>query len=149
MLSFLPLVPVPAVNVAYLAVPTFAVAQQVLVAAKRQLGEVLSAFEFLDRESLAITLRHLPGTKDPLPGCQVGEAGAGSTGQHWAVGGYIVVGSCTPFSLAAVATGSRPQQAPVSLKMLADASPRPCDSQSALQLDLTAPLSSTQRNGEQ
>ncbi|KAL4854460.1 D-2-hydroxyglutarate dehydrogenase [Chlorella vulgaris] len=59
-----------AVNVAYLAVPTFAAAQQVLVAAKRQLGEVLSAFEFLDKESLAITLRHLPGTKDPLPGCQ-------------------------------------------------------------------------------
>ncbi len=39
--------------------------------AKRDLGEVLSAFEFLDRESLLITLRHLPGAKDPLPACQV------------------------------------------------------------------------------
>lgn len=45
---------------------------QVFVAAKRDLGEVLSAFEFLDRESLHITLRHLPGAKDPLPSCQVG-----------------------------------------------------------------------------
>lgn len=42
------------------------------MAAKRQLGEVLSAFEFLDAESLAITLAHLPGAKDPLPACQVG-----------------------------------------------------------------------------
>ena len=44
---------------------------QVFVAAKRQLGEVLSAFEFLDRESLEITLAHLSGAKDPLPDCQV------------------------------------------------------------------------------
>lgn len=44
---------------------------QVFVRAKRDLGEVLSAFEFLDRESLLITLRHLPGAKDPLPACQV------------------------------------------------------------------------------
>jgi D-2-hydroxyglutarate dehydrogenase len=59
-----------AVNVSYLAVPSFEAAQQVFVAAKRDLGEVLSAFEFLDRESLDITLRHLPGAKDPLPSCQ-------------------------------------------------------------------------------
>ncbi|EFN52862.1 hypothetical protein CHLNCDRAFT_26350 [Chlorella variabilis] len=59
-----------AVNVCYLAVPSFEAAQQVFVAAKQQLGEVLSAFEFLDRESLLITLRHLPGAKDPLPSCQ-------------------------------------------------------------------------------
>ncbi len=52
---------------------------QVFVAAKRDLGEVLSAFEFLDRESLDITLRHLPGAKDPLPDCQVG-CGAGLDG---------------------------------------------------------------------
>ncbi|KAL4440007.1 hypothetical protein ABPG75_003008 [Micractinium tetrahymenae] len=58
------------VNVSYLAVPSFEVAQQVFVRAKRDLGEVLSAFEFLDRESLLITLRNLPGAKDPLPACQ-------------------------------------------------------------------------------
>lgn len=41
------------------------------MAAKAALGEVLSAFEFLDAESLAITLQHLPGARDPLPSCQV------------------------------------------------------------------------------
>lgn len=44
---------------------------QVLVRARQQLGEVLSAFEFLDREALDITLRHLPAAKDPLPTSQV------------------------------------------------------------------------------
>lgn len=44
---------------------------QVLVAAKHRLGEVLSAFEFLDRQSLEVTLAHLPGARDPLPACQV------------------------------------------------------------------------------
>ena len=108
--------PLPAVNVTYLAVPTFEAAQQasaavkhewpvcpagspfpattccapvpeppclgtphtlhalpqVFVCAKRVLGEVLSAFEFLDRESLEVTLAHLPGAINPLPECQVG-----------------------------------------------------------------------------
>ena len=58
----------PAVHSA--ALPRDMPAAQVFVAAKQQLGEVLSAFEFLDRESLLITLRHLPGAKDPLPSCQ-------------------------------------------------------------------------------
>lgn len=41
-------------NVSYLAVPSFEAAQQVFVEAKQRLGEVLSAFEFLDRESLEV-----------------------------------------------------------------------------------------------
>lgn len=57
-----------AVHVAYLACPTFAAATETLGLAKRRLGEVLSAFEFLDRASLEVTLKHLPGTRDPLPG---------------------------------------------------------------------------------
>ncbi len=44
---------------------------QVFVRAKQQLGEVLSAFEFLDRASLDVTLEHLPFAKDPLPESQV------------------------------------------------------------------------------
>lgn len=57
----------------HLRLSPFPVVPQVFVAAKRQLGEVLSAFEFLDSESLAITLGHLPGARDPLPACQVRE----------------------------------------------------------------------------
>lgn len=44
---------------------------QVFVEARRQLGEVLSAFEFLDAESLGVALAHLPGARDPLPASQV------------------------------------------------------------------------------
>lgn len=57
-----------AVNVAYLACPSFEAATRTLVLAKRALGEVLSAFEFLDRASLDVTMQHLPGARDPLPG---------------------------------------------------------------------------------
>jgi D-2-hydroxyglutarate dehydrogenase len=57
-----------AVNVAYLACPSFAAATAALGVAKQKLGEILSAYEFLDRESLEITLKHLPGARDPLPG---------------------------------------------------------------------------------
>jgi D-2-hydroxyglutarate dehydrogenase len=56
-----------AVNVAYLACPSFHAATAALGVAKEKLGEVLSAFEFLDRESLEITLKYLPGARDPLP----------------------------------------------------------------------------------
>jgi D-2-hydroxyglutarate dehydrogenase len=56
-----------AVNVAYLACPSFSAATAALGVAKQKLGEILSAFEFLDRESLEITLKYLPGARDPLP----------------------------------------------------------------------------------
>ena len=35
--------------------------------ARQKLGEILSAFEFLDRESLELTLAHLVGVRNPLP----------------------------------------------------------------------------------
>jgi D-2-hydroxyglutarate dehydrogenase len=57
-----------AVHVAYLAAPSFAAALRALAAARAMLGEVLSAFEFLDRASLQVALEHLPGASDPLPG---------------------------------------------------------------------------------
>lgn len=56
-----------AVHLAYLACPSFEAAVAALGLAKRRLGEILSAFEFLDRASLEMTLRHLPGARDPLP----------------------------------------------------------------------------------
>jgi len=42
-------------------------AVQVFVSARRRLGEILSAFEFLDRASLELTLSELEGVRDPLP----------------------------------------------------------------------------------
>ena len=43
---------------------------QVFVSARRHLGEILSAFEFLDRQALAMTLEQLPHVHDPLPGTE-------------------------------------------------------------------------------
>lgn len=40
---------------------------QVLVRARQQLGEILSAFEFLDAESQALVCQELPGVRSPLP----------------------------------------------------------------------------------
>ena len=38
------------------------------MSARRHLGEILSAFEFLDRQALAVTLEQLPNVvQDPLP----------------------------------------------------------------------------------
>eukprot|EP00884_Botryococcus_braunii_P004609 jgi/Botrbrau1/14149/Bobra.182_3s0090.2 len=75
-----------AVHVMYLALPSFSAALQVLVKARRQLGEVLSAFEFLDADSQALTLEHLEGVRAPLPASSspfylVVET-SGSNGQH-------------------------------------------------------------------
>ena len=41
------------------------------MSARRHLGEVLSAFEFLDREALVMTLEQLPNVQDPLPNTDV------------------------------------------------------------------------------
>ena len=35
--------------------------------ARRHLGEILSAFEFLDRAALKMTLQQLPNIQNPLP----------------------------------------------------------------------------------
>jgi D-2-hydroxyglutarate dehydrogenase len=55
------------VNTAFLACDDFESCQNVLKEAKLQLGEILSAFEFIDRPALDIALSHLSGTRDPLP----------------------------------------------------------------------------------
>lgn len=48
------------VNVALLAVPSFESAMKLLRAAKKALGEVLSAFEFFDSLSMKMMLKHFP-----------------------------------------------------------------------------------------
>jgi len=48
------------VNVALLAVESFESALGLLKAAKKDLGEVLSAFEFLDNHSFHIMNKHFP-----------------------------------------------------------------------------------------
>lgn len=54
------------VQVAFLQCPSFAAVQQVLSQAKRQLGEILSAVEFLDSASLSLATSLLPGVSNPL-----------------------------------------------------------------------------------
>lgn len=70
------------VQVAFLQCPSFAAVQQVLAQAKRQLGEILSAVEFLDSGSLALATSLLPGVSNPLqqPGAATAAAEA-STAQ--------------------------------------------------------------------
>ena len=51
-----------------------AVLLQVFMSARRHLGEILSAFEFLDRQALAMTLEQLPNIQDPLPGTEARSA---------------------------------------------------------------------------
>ncbi|KAK6150607.1 hypothetical protein DH2020_015539 [Rehmannia glutinosa] len=41
--------------------------QKLLSEAKRKLGEILSAFEFLDINAMDLVLKHLDGLRDPLP----------------------------------------------------------------------------------
>ncbi|GAV72206.1 FAD_binding_4 domain-containing protein/FAD-oxidase_C domain-containing protein [Cephalotus follicularis] len=55
------------VNVAFLACRDYSSCQKLLQEAKRRLGEILSAFEFLDEESLNLVLNHLEGVRNPLP----------------------------------------------------------------------------------
>jgi len=47
---------------------------QVMVKAKEQLGEIMSAFEFLDRQALDLTLDVLPAVENPLAGVQAPQA---------------------------------------------------------------------------
>ncbi|BBM97114.1 (R)-2-hydroxyglutarate---pyruvate transhydrogenase [Marchantia polymorpha subsp. ruderalis] len=54
-------------NVAFLACEDYVSCQKTFAQAKLQLGEILSAFEFLDRYALDVVLKHLDGTRDPLP----------------------------------------------------------------------------------
>eukprot|EP00163_Fabomonas_tropica_P010549 TRINITY_DN2071_c0_g1_i2.p1 TRINITY_DN2071_c0_g1~~TRINITY_DN2071_c0_g1_i2.p1 ORF type:complete len:461 (+),score=117.92 TRINITY_DN2071_c0_g1_i2:356-1738(+) len=56
----------PAVHVAFLAVPDFIAARRLLHKAKRECGEILSAFEFMDRKSLDVVLEQQEGCRDPF-----------------------------------------------------------------------------------
>jgi len=59
-------------NVAVLKVPTFDRVQDVFVATRNKLGEVLSAFEFFDQEAYQLVLHHT-GQKAPLEGSADGQ----------------------------------------------------------------------------
>eukprot|EP01025_Chloroclados_australasicus_P012929 TRINITY_DN16184_c0_g1_i1.p1 TRINITY_DN16184_c0_g1~~TRINITY_DN16184_c0_g1_i1.p1 ORF type:complete len:540 (-),score=26.48 TRINITY_DN16184_c0_g1_i1:777-2291(-) len=55
------------VHLAYLAVPKYENVVQILMCAKQQLCEILSAFEFLDKGSLSMVMSYSQGVQDPLP----------------------------------------------------------------------------------
>ncbi|KAJ4963836.1 hypothetical protein NE237_023775 [Protea cynaroides] len=55
------------VNLAFLACKDYFCCQKLLMEARRKLGEVLSAFEFLDNQSMDLALTHLEGVRNPLP----------------------------------------------------------------------------------
>lgn len=55
------------INTAFLALSTFEGALGTLRLAKEMLGEILSAFEYLDETCMRITLQCLPSTRNPLP----------------------------------------------------------------------------------
>ncbi|XP_010531060.1 PREDICTED: D-2-hydroxyglutarate dehydrogenase, mitochondrial [Tarenaya hassleriana] len=55
------------VNLAFLACQDYLSCQKLLVEAKRNLGEILSAFEFLDDKSMELVVKHLDGVRNPLP----------------------------------------------------------------------------------
>jgi D-2-hydroxyglutarate dehydrogenase len=63
------------VQLAFLACASFQHVQQVLLLARRRLGEILSAVEFLDSESMSMVTGHLPDCKNPLG--SAAEAAAG------------------------------------------------------------------------
>jgi len=54
------------VNAALLGLDTFDDVRQLLILAKSSLGEILSAFEFMDLEAVELGLQHLHGVRDPL-----------------------------------------------------------------------------------
>ncbi|KAK8619130.1 hypothetical protein V6N13_133097 [Hibiscus sabdariffa] len=54
-------------NIAFLACRDYSSCQKLLMEAKRKLGEVLSAFEFLDIQAMDLVLNHLDGVRNPLP----------------------------------------------------------------------------------
>lgn len=55
------------VNLAFLACKDYVSCQNLLLEAKRKLGEILSAFEFLDKQAMDLVLNHLEGVRNPLP----------------------------------------------------------------------------------
>ncbi|KAL3618242.1 D-2-hydroxyglutarate dehydrogenase, mitochondrial [Castilleja foliolosa] len=55
------------VNLAFIACEDYTSCQKLFSKAKRKLGEILSAFEFLDTNAMNLVLEHLDGLRDPLP----------------------------------------------------------------------------------
>lgn len=55
------------INLAFLACGDYLSCKRLLSEAKRKLGEIISAFEFLDLASLDMALNHLEGVRNPLP----------------------------------------------------------------------------------
>lgn len=55
------------VNIAFLACEDYISCQKLLFQAKRRLGEILSAFEFLDAQAMNLVLDHLESVRNPLP----------------------------------------------------------------------------------
>ncbi|KAK8918747.1 hypothetical protein KSP39_PZI021902 [Platanthera zijinensis] len=54
-------------NVAFLACNDYLSCQKLLAEAKRDLGEAISAFEFMDCSSVEMALTHIEGVRNPLP----------------------------------------------------------------------------------
>nr|CAB3455894.1 unnamed protein product [Digitaria exilis] len=67
----------PSTNVAFLSCNDYTSCQKLLLAARRNLGEILSAFEFMDNNCIDLVhcfvleaMRHLEGVQNPLPASQ-------------------------------------------------------------------------------
>ncbi|CAN6222504.1 unnamed protein product [Urochloa humidicola] len=60
----------PSNNVAFLSCNDYASCQKLLLAARRNLGEILSAFEFMDHHCIDLAMRYLEGVQNPLPASQ-------------------------------------------------------------------------------
>ncbi|XP_006658345.1 probable D-2-hydroxyglutarate dehydrogenase, mitochondrial [Oryza brachyantha] len=57
----------PSSNVAFLSCNDYISCQKLLLAARRSLGEILSAFEFMDRHCIDLAMKYLEGVHNPLP----------------------------------------------------------------------------------
>ncbi|CAN6439404.1 unnamed protein product [Victoria cruziana] len=57
----------PSTNLAFLACNDYKSCQKLLYEAKRGLGEILSAFEFLDHDSMNMVITYLEGVRNPFP----------------------------------------------------------------------------------
>ncbi|KAG8080945.1 hypothetical protein GUJ93_ZPchr0007g5403 [Zizania palustris] len=57
----------PSTNVAFLSCNDYMSCQKLLLAAKRNLGEIVSAFEFMDRHCIDLAMKYLEGVQNPLP----------------------------------------------------------------------------------
>ena len=59
-----------AVNVAMFTCDDFAIVTDLLRHARVHLGEILSAYEFQDREAADLVIKHIPGIRSPFPSLQ-------------------------------------------------------------------------------